>query len=92
MEFRQSSQYSRELADILSSYAAIEFQLAQQILSELDQMESHLSSFPEASPLTSEPPIRKYILRRFPLRIRYAVWKSSILLLTIEHMKQDRFL
>jgi len=90
MDFRQSTQYSRELAQIIASYADTDLQLAKQLFQELEQMESHLATFPEAAPLTSEPPIRKFILKRFPLRIRYAVKQNEILLLTMEHMKQDR--
>ncbi len=53
-------------------------------------MEAHLTTFPEAAPLTSEPPIRKFILHDFPLRIRYVHDQSEILLLTMQHMKQDK--
>lgn len=90
MEFRQSSQYSRELADIIAYYAGSDLRLTQQLFQELTRRESHLATFPDAAPLTSAPPVRKFILKRFPLRIRYAVLQNEILLLTLEHMNQDK--
>lgn len=90
MDFRQSSQYTRELAVAIAYYAEIDLDLAKQLFQELEEMETHLAAFPEAAPLTSEPPIRKFILKRFPLRIRYAVEPNHLLLLTLEHMKQDK--
>lgn len=92
MLFKQSQQYSFDLEEALQYYIQIDTDLALKLLAELAGMESHLSDFPEASPLTSEPPIRKFLLREFPYRIRYAVEGESIILLTMENMSMNHSL
>lgn len=52
-------------------------------------METHLALFPKAAPLTQFPPIRKFILSRFPYRVRYSFENDEIILLTLENMSQD---
>lgn len=84
MRFRQSHQFRVDLEEALSYYLEIDRDLAAGILDELKTMETHLADFPEASPLISVPPIRKYLLKRFPYRVRYAYSDGEILLLTLE--------
>lgn len=77
MDFRQSSQYARELTHIIGYYAEVDFQSAKRFFQALERMEFHLKIFPEAAPLTLEPPIRKFILKNFPIRIRYSIEKTT---------------
>jgi|AntRauTorckE6833_2_1112554.scaffolds.fasta_scaffold69698_2 hypothetical protein len=90
MDFRQSARYAEELAEIIAYYTGIDSDLGIRVFQEPLKMESYLASFPEAAPLTSAPPIRKFILPDFPLRIRYIHQPSEILLLTLDYMKQDK--
>ncbi len=40
--------------------------------------------------LTSEPPVRKFLLKRFPYRVRYSLAENQIILLTLEDMSKDK--
>ena len=90
MHFRQSHQFRADLEEALSYYLEIDRALASGILDELENMEVHLQDVPEASPLTSVPPIRKYLLKRFPYRVRYAHADNEIVLLTLENMSKNK--
>jgi|GEM_PF-4857038 hypothetical protein len=90
MHFRQSHQFRTDLEDAVAYYAGIDSNLAGDILDELEAMEKHLADFPEASPMTSEPPVRKFLLKRFPYRVRYSLAKDQIILLTLENMSKDK--
>lgn len=50
-------------------------------------MMSHLETFPEACPLTSLPPVRKFLFKKFPYRVRYIF--DHVILLTLEHMHEN---
>lgn len=89
MVFRLSYQYCHDLEVAICHYDAIDHDLAKAFFSELEGMEKHLTDFPEAAPLTSEPPIRKFLLKQFPFRIRYVLDNDRILLLTLENMSED---
>jgi hypothetical protein len=90
MIFRQSSQYAQELASVIGYYAEIDLSLTKRLFNRLLEMEAHLTVFPEAAPMASAPPVRKFIIQDFPIRIRYTITPSEIILLTLEHMKQDK--
>ncbi len=90
MVFRQSTRYAREFTAMIEYYFSADPDLAHRIFHLLQKMETHLATFPEAAPFTSEQPIRKFILHGFPIRIRYVHTGSEVLLLTMEHMKQNK--
>ena len=92
MLFRQSGQFRAELEEAVFYYANIDRDLARDLLMELKKMEMFLGDFPDASPMTSEPPIRKFLMNRFPYRIRYSRGKGVIVLLTLENMHRNRLL
>ncbi len=90
MRFRQSHQFRTDLEDTVAYYAEIDSNLAGGVLDELEAMEEHLADFPEASPMTSEPPVRKFLLKRFPYRVRYSIVEDQIIFLTLENMSKDK--
>ena len=90
MRFRLSHQFRTDLEDTVGYYARIDSNLARDILDELEEMEGNLADFPEASPMTSEPPVRKFLLKRFPYRVRYSIVEDQIIFLTLENMSKDK--
>ena len=92
MTFRQSAQFFHELESAVQYYVSIDPDLASNLLKEIEEMEHHLETFPEVSPLTTTPPIRKFLLPKFPYRVRYAYIDHEIVLLTMEHTSEDKTL
>jgi len=92
MEFNQTLLFKEDLEKALCYYLEIDRDLASGFLDEIERMEKHLSSFPLASPLTKTPPIRKFLLKRYPYRIRYSFEENEIILLSLENMKQNKSL
>ena len=90
MTFKPSATYQRNLRNILDYYTSVDPKLGERILDPLDRMKTHLTGFPEACPLTSAPPVRKFLLPKFPIRIRYVYEKDTIFLISAEHTKQDK--
>lgn len=90
MEFKEHDEFRKDLSAAIKYYSEIDQELVKDFIRELRRMKSHLTTFPEAAPLTSEPPIRKFLLQRFPYRVRYVLHRDSILLLTLEHMSEDK--
>ena len=90
MKFREHDEFRNDLASVLEYYSVADQELVRDFIRELRRMKTHLTTFAEAAPFTSEPPIRKFILQRFPYRVRYILHGDSILLLTLEHMSEDK--
>ena len=90
MRCKQSHQFCLDLEDALRYYLTLDRDLASHFLDELEDMEAHLTDFPEASPFTSIPPIRKYILKTFPYRVRYSYKKNQVIFLTLENMSKNK--
>ncbi len=90
MVFRQAQQFCYDLENALEYYLEIEPDLASGFLKELENMETHLAIFSEGAPLTQFPPIRKYLMKRFPYRVRYSFEDNEITLLTLENMSQNK--
>lgn len=90
MTFKPSATYQRNLRNILDYYTFVDPKLGKRILDHLDRMKTHLTGFPEACPLTSAPPVRKFLLPKFPIRIRYVYENDTIFLISAEHTKQDK--
>jgi ParE toxin of type II toxin-antitoxin system, parDE len=90
MEFKEHDEFRRDLSSAIKYYSDADQELVKDFIRELRGMKIHLTTFPEAAPLTSEPPIRKFLLQRFPYRIRYVLHEDHILLLTLEHMSEDK--
>ena len=90
MEFKEHEEFRKDLSAAIQYYSDVDLELVKDFIRELRRMKIHLTTFPEAAPLTSEPPIRKFILHRFPYRVRYVLHGESILLLTLEHMSEDK--
>jgi len=90
MVFKQAQQFCSDLQNALEHYLEIDSDLASAVLDELENMETHLALFPEASPLTQFPPIRKYLMKRFPYRVRYSLKGNELILLTLESMSQNK--
>ena len=89
MTFKFSAQFCLDLDEALAHYLAIDQELAAGFLDEIETMQGHLRLFPDASPLTSFPPIRKFLFKRFPFRVRYSHEGELIIFLTLENMRQD---
>ena len=90
MRFKQSHQFYLDLEDALTYYLTLDLDLVSRFLDELGDMEAHLTDFPGASPFTSIPPIRKYILKTFPYRVRYSYKKNQVIFLTLENMSKNK--
>lgn len=90
MTFKPSATFQRNLRNILDYYTSVDPKLGKRILDLLDQMKTHLTSFPDACPLTSTPPVRKFLLPKFPIRIRYLHEENTIFLISAEHTRQDK--
>lgn len=88
-EFKEHAAFRRDLERAVEFYRVVDLKVLRLLIGELRAMKNHLADFPEAAPLTSEPPIRKHILKRYPYRVRYVYEKGNILLLTFEHMSRD---
>jgi len=89
MVFKQAQEFCYDLEETLEYYLAIDPDLASLFLDELENMQSHLATFPEGAPLTQFPPIRKFLLTRFPYRVRYSFEDNEIILLTLENMSKN---
>jgi len=90
MTFKPSASYQSNLQNILDYYTSVDPHLGKRILDHLDRMKTHLSGFPDACTLTSTPPVRKFLIPKFPIRIRYVHEKDTIYLISAEHTKQDK--
>jgi hypothetical protein len=90
MEFREHEEFRKDLSAAIKYYSDVDQELVKGFIRELRRMKNHLTTFPEAAPLTSESPIRKFLLQRFPYRVRYVLHEDHILLLTLEHMSEDK--
>lgn len=89
MVFKAEKKFISARDSAVEHYLAIDASLARDFLNELDRMVSHLEIFPEACPLTYISPVRKYLLKKFPYRVRYLFKGDRIILLTMEHMHDD---
>jgi hypothetical protein len=90
MVFKEHYEFQKDLSSAIKYYSDVDQELVKGFIRELRRMKIHLTAFPEAALLTSESPIRKFLLQRFPYRVRYVLHEDHILLLTLEHMSEDK--
>ena len=90
MEFKEHDEFRKDLSAAIKYFSDVDQELVKDFIRELRRMKNNLSTFPEAAPLTSEPPIRKLILNRFSYSARYVIHQDFILLLTLGHMSEDK--
>lgn len=94
MVFNDTPHFAKALELTVEHYYTIDSEYGINFVREYDRMRSHLQTFPEACPLSSTPPIRKFIFKQFPYRVRYIYDHelNMITLLSLQHMSTDNVL